>query len=97
MALLVWKGGSRHTGQAAPPQRNIQKIISSNWNQLGKKFSSIGIDNNRFQVYMDDLNAGRTDADHYDAEDIDNCPDKWDIDDTTIQRFCIAKEALEKF
>lgn len=76
---------------------SLKKIISSNWNQLGKKFSSIGIDNNRFQVYMDDLNAGRTDADHYDAEDIDNCPDKWDIDDTTIQRFCIAKEALEKF
>ena len=23
MALFVWKGGSRHTGQAAPPQRNI--------------------------------------------------------------------------
>ncbi len=24
MALLVRNGGSRHTGQAAPPQRNIQ-------------------------------------------------------------------------
>ena len=28
MALLVRNGGSRHTGQAAPPQRNIQ-IASS--------------------------------------------------------------------
>ena len=25
MALFVRKGGSRHTGQAAPPQRNIQE------------------------------------------------------------------------
>ena len=26
MALLVRNGGSRHTGQAAPPQRNIQLL-----------------------------------------------------------------------
>lgn len=76
---------------------NLKKIISNNWNQLGLKFTNIGIDKNRFNVYMDDLNAGRTDADHYDAEDINDCPDKWDINDVTIQRFRIAKEALEKF
>ena len=27
MAPLVRNGGSRHTGQAAPPQRNIQKLV----------------------------------------------------------------------
>ena len=26
MALFVRNGGSRHTGQAAPPQRNIQQV-----------------------------------------------------------------------
>jgi len=76
---------------------SLKKIISSNWNYLGRKFTNKGIDKNRFEVYMDDLNAGRTDADHYDAEDTDNCPDKWSIDDATIRRFCMAKEALEGF
>ena len=28
MALFVRNGGSRHTGQAAPPQRNIQKVYA---------------------------------------------------------------------
>ena len=29
MALFVRNGGSRHTGQAAPPQRNIQQTYRS--------------------------------------------------------------------
>lgn len=76
---------------------SLKKIINEKWSTLGTKFQNTGINKNRFNIYMDDLNAGRTDADHYDAEDIDSCPDKWDIDDTTIKRFQIAKEALEKF
>ncbi len=76
---------------------SLKKIISDKWTTLGMKFQKSGIDKNRFRIYMDDLNAGRTDADHYDAEDADSCPDKWDIDDATIRRFQIAKEALENF
>jgi len=76
---------------------SLKNIIGDNWTTLGMKFQKAGISKNRFRIYMDDLNAGRTDADHYDAEDLDSCPDKWDIDDTIIRRFQIAKEALENF
>ena len=34
----------------------------------------------QFEVYMDALNAGRTDADHYDPEDFTH-PEDWQIDD----------------
>ena len=37
MALFVRNGGSRHTGQAAPPQRNIQRgenNFASSWEVL---------------------------------------------------------------
>ena len=42
MALFVRKGGSRHTGQAAPPQRNIhdEKPISAR--QCIKSLAQIG-------------------------------------------------------
>ncbi|WP_136607484.1 ATP-binding protein [Paenibacillus dokdonensis] len=76
---------------------SLKKIISLNWNYLGQKFENININKNRFQVYMDDLNAGRTDADHYDAEDIGVHPTLWDINDDTIQRFRVAMEALSIF
>ena len=45
---------------------------------------------------MDDLNAGRTDADHYDALDM-TCPDDWEIDNETMFRFKVAAEGMEKF
>ena len=51
MALSVRKGGSRHTGQAAPPQRNIHgcligslaiaKIEWSNWIKFMWKFLGV--------------------------------------------------------
>ena len=44
---------------------------------------------------MEDLNAGRTDADHYDAEDM-TAPDEWEIDDFTIRAFELALETMEK-
>ena len=46
---------------------------------------------------MDALNAGRTDADHYVAENIMDYPDDWAIDDTTISNFQNAKTNLNKF
>ena len=48
------------------------------------------IDKNKFSIYMDDLNAGRNDADHYDAEDTNKCPEDWEIEDTTMQNFVVA-------
>ena len=46
---------------------------------------------------MEDLNAGRTDADHYDAEDTSNVPINWEIDDITLQAFTTAYVKLENF
>ena len=46
---------------------------------------------------MDDLNAGRNDADHYDAEDMSVYPDKWEIDNIALQKFSVAIDALQKF
>lgn len=45
-------------------------------------------------IYMNALNAGRTDADHYDAENIMDYPDDWAIDDTTMSNFQNAKTNL---
>ncbi len=76
---------------------SIKTIINSHWTTLGQKLQDVGIDKNHFSVYMDALNAGRTDADHYDAEDIINYPGNWVIDDTTMSNFQNAKANLNKF
>ncbi len=46
---------------------------------------------------MEDLNAGRNDADHYDAEDMDDSPEEWEIDDVTIQDFVVALNKMNAF
>ena len=46
---------------------------------------------------MEDLNAGRTDADHYDAENSAECPQDWEIDNQTMQAFHTAYETLDRF
>ncbi len=76
---------------------SIKTIINNHWTTLGQKLQDVGIDKNHFSVYMDALNAGRTDADHYDAEDIINYPGNWVIDDTTMSNFQNAKANLNKF
>lgn len=43
---------------------------------------------------MNALNAGRMDADHYDAENIMDYPDDWAIDDTTMSYFQNARTNL---
>ena len=40
---------------------------------------------------MDALNAGRTDADHYDPEDFTH-PEDWQIDDTIMTNYIIFKK-----
>lgn len=76
---------------------SLKKVIISNWDELGSKFNNKGIDSNRFAICMDDLNAGRTDADHYDAKDMSLDLQKWEIDDITIEKFCMAKKLLKFF
>ena len=74
---------------------SIKTIISNNWSTLGSAISNCGISPAKFKSSMEDLNAGRTDADHYDAEDMTS-PDEWEIDDSTIRAFELALETMEK-
>lgn len=74
----------------------IKKVIVDNWSTLGVNIDSNGITKERFKIYMDDLNAGRTDADHYDPEDM-NAPDEWEIDDIVLQKFMIAYTEIKQF
>lgn len=74
----------------------LKTIIINNWNTLGRSFINNGINKEKFIVCMEDLNAGRNDADHYDAEDM-NCPDDWEIETKVMQAFCVAYDTIETF
>lgn len=74
----------------------LKTIITSNWSDLGKSFKNNGISLEKFKVCMEDLNAGRSDADHYDAEEM-NCPDEWEISDRIMQSFSNAYATMECF
>lgn len=72
-------------------------ITESCWNLLKAKFEKVKMRKENFVTYMTNLNAGRTDADHYDAEDISASPEKWEIDNVTLQTFTSAYAQLERF
>ena len=72
---------------------SIRWIISNNWTTLGNAIGGCGVTKAKFEACMEDLNAGRTDADHYDPEDM-TCPDDWEIDDQTMQSFISAYNVL---
>lgn len=74
----------------------IKKVITKRWDIFGPPFEQCSILQGRFESYMEDLNAGRTDADHYDAQDM-TCPDDWEIDNDTMFKFMIAAKEMEKF
>lgn len=74
----------------------LKRIILDNWTTLGLKFTAAKIDRAKFTTCMEDLNAGRNDADHYDAEDY-SCPNEWDIDDVTMRNFCAARNTMDSF
>ena len=75
----------------------LKTIIKSNWLTLGKTINDAGMTEEQFCVFMDQLNAGRTDADHYDPED-PTCPDEWQIDDKTMDAFVAAyREFVDLF
>ena len=72
---------------------DLRKIIWNNWSTLGQSFQDNGIARDRFNVCMIDMNAGRTDADHYDPEDM-TAPEKWEISDEVMQKFITANNSL---
>ena len=72
-------------------------IVKSCWSILSPKFTAVKMSRDNFSTYMKDLNAGRTDADHYDAEDMSSTPLNWEIDDITLQAFSTAYAKLENF
>ena len=74
----------------------LKLLISKYWHVFGSAFQMCSINKERFETYMDDLNAGRTDADHYDAQNM-YCPDDWEIDDITMKKFKIAADEMKKF
>lgn len=74
---------------------DLRKMIVKNWTTLGSKFQSKGMDKNRFDFYMKDLNAGRTDADHYDPEVEDDLNISWEITDELLSKFRVAKNELD--
>lgn len=67
----------------------LKTIIKNSWTTLGRTINDTGMTKEQFSVFMDQLNAGRTDADHYDPEDA-TCPDEWQIDDKTMDAFMTA-------
>lgn len=75
----------------------LKQIISDEWSDIGQQFENQGISKEKFISCMDDLNAGRTDADHYDPENTVDCPTEWEIDDYTLNAFKTAHETMTKF
>lgn len=76
----------------------LRVMITRNcWNLVKRKFAAVKMSKDNFSTYMQDLNAGRTDADHYDAEDISNTPADWEVDDVTLQAFSAAYAKMENF
>lgn len=75
----------------------LKTLISDNWSLLGTRFSALNISKEKFISCMEDLNAGRTDADHYDPENTTSCPDNWEIDDHTMQAFRAAYDTMNRF
>ena len=75
----------------------LKAIIKDKWAVCGSDFTACGISKENFSTYMDDLNAGRTDADHYDPQNSSSCPDDWEINDTVLQSFISAYNKMETF
>ena len=75
----------------------LRNIIETLWRVCESDFMACGIQKANFSTYMEDLNAGRTDADHYDPENSTDCPDDWEISDTVLQSFTAAYNKMETF
>ena len=75
----------------------LKIIIKDKWSVCEYDFMACGISKENFSTYMDDLNAGRTDADHYDPQNSSSCPNDWEINDTVLQSFISAYNKMETF
>ena len=75
----------------------LKIIIKDKWSVCGSDFTDCGISKENFSTYMEDLNAGRTDAGHYDPQNSSSCPDDWEINDTVLQSFMSAYNKMEIF
>lgn len=75
----------------------LKLLIRDNWSQLGARFTALNISKEKFISCMEDLNAGRTDADHYDPANSTSCPENWEIDDQTMQAFRTAYNTMNRF
>lgn len=73
----------------------LRKVYTDLWTTIGQIFEANRITQNKFITYMIELNAGRTDADHYSPSEL-KAPNAWAIDDETMQRFCLAKKKFEE-
>ena len=73
---------------------SLKKIIADNWNNLGVAIGNCNVTKAKFEACMEDLNAGRTDADHYDPEDM-TCPEGGEISDQTMINFISANRTME--
>ncbi len=76
---------------------SMKRLIVDNWATMGNVIKETGMSKEKFCACMDDLNAGRNDADHYDAEDIQTYPNGWEINDSTMMSFCAARDAMDNF
>ena len=74
-----------------------KEVILDYWDHAKDDFKTAHITKSKFIACMEDLNAGRSDADHYDAEDLSSTPSDWDIDLDTIQSFQSAYLTLSRF
>lgn len=75
----------------------LKTIIENNWSTCSSDFSACGISKANFSTYMENLNAGRTDADHYDPQNTTTCPEDWEIDDSILQAFISAYNKMDSF
>lgn len=75
---------------------DLRKIIAwnKNWRSLGQAIGNAGITQAKFESCMEELNAGRNDADHYDPEDM-TCPADWEISNQTMRNFIAAYMTME--
>lgn len=74
-----------------------KNVILDQWEDAKDDFKAAKISKSKFISCMEDLNAGRSDADHYDAEDLNTAPRDWEIDLDTIQAFQSAYNTMSRF
>ena len=73
----------------------LKEIVLNCWQILAPKFMKVKMGKDVFTTCIKDLNAGRKDAFHFDAEDISAAPTDWEIDDTTLVAFTAAYAKME--